>query len=408
MVALLIALGVAVVVLLGTTLRLAGRQRVTQMDAEAQARAPGETRQPADAQPSRTANAQPSQTANAQPSQTANAQPSRTANVAVLTRYEIWMRRIRREQLGVWDENWTDLSGTAQYAAWRQLAEARGAIDHVPGPLAESRGAPADRPGAPAQTPAALAKTRAAPNETRAAPAKTRAAPAKTRAAPAETRAAAANVQRYLARSLLAEVVYAAGGVERELGRLRKALADVPKSASEAAIRPAHPREERLKVGSYGADPAIREASYSFVNLLSWARATVERTDRRYRPGSPERAGLLPALAEGPLRDSVAASLQHLMAALRDSRFLAEYAVHAGAVPGGARGAEILPDGRAVARVPDPLADPLLTREPFEFTQDRDMLTYATELTTAVETFVDSALDAFAANRPARAGPLPR
>ena len=159
---------------------------------------------------------------------------------------------------------------------------------------------------------------------------------------------------------------------------------------------------EQPIVGSYGAAPPVRDASYAFINLLSWARATVERTDRRYKSGSKERAGLLPALAEGQLQDSVAAALQRLMAALRDSRFLANYALHAGAVPGGGTPkAEILPDEHHRAQVPDPLADPVLTRETFKFTQDRDMLAYATELTTAIETFVDSVLDAFAANRPA-------
>jgi hypothetical protein len=312
--ALLIGLVVAVVLLLITTVRLAWRQRGTGIDARTQARAPDET--------------------------------SQTANVAVLTRYEIWMRRVRREQLGVWSETWADLSSTAQYAAWRQLAAARGA---------------------------------------------------------------SADVQGYLTRSLLSEVIYAAGGVERELGQLRKALADVQQFAEAAARPSARRQEEQPVVGSYGASPSVRAASYSFVNLLSWARSTVDRADRRYRSGSPERAGLLPALADGQLRDSVEAALQHLRAALRDSRFLASYAVHAGAVPGGGTpGAEILPDGRGFARVPDPLADQVLTEETFEFTQDRDMLTYATELMAAIEIFVDSVLDAFAASRPARAGPLPR
>ena len=312
--ALLIGLAVAVVLLLITTLRLARRQRATGTDAGARAQAPGEA--------------------------------SHTANVAVLTRYEIWMRRVRREQLDVWSENWADLSSTPQYAAWRQLAAARGAGADVPG---------------------------------------------------------------YLTRSLLSEVIYAAGGVEREFGQLRKALAEVRQS-TEATGRPAQRRpEEQPVAGWYGAAPSVRAASYSFVNMLSWARSTVDRTDRRYRSRSPERAGMLPALADGQLRDSVEAALQHLRAALRDSRFLASYAVHAGAVPGGgAPGAEILPDGRSLARVPDPLADPVLTGEAFEFTQDRDMLTYATELMTAIEIFVDSVLDAFAANRPATAGPLPR
>ena len=320
--ALLIVLGVAVVLLLVVNRRLAWRLRGAQIDAGPLSRAPGET------------------------SPTASVATAPAANVAVLTRYEIWMRRVRREQLGAWDENWTDLSSTAQFAAWRKLAEARGDRSDVPG---------------------------------------------------------------YLTRSLLPEVLYAAGGVERELGQLRKALADVEQFAGEAPGRPAPAAVEQPIVGSYGAAPPVRAASYSFIDLLSWARATVERTDRRYKAGSTERAGLLPALADGQLRDSVAAALRHLMAALRDSRFLANYALHTGAVPGdGARAAEILPDEHKVARVPDPLGDPVLTWETLEFTQDRDMLTYATELMTAIETFVDSVLDAFAANRPARAGPLPR
>ena len=321
MVALPIALGVAVVLLLIWNRRLAWRQRTTQARAGTSARASLET------------------------PQTVNGEAAQTANVAVLSRYEIWMRRVRREQLGAGDEDWKDLSSTAQYAAWRQLAEARGGR---------------------------------------------------------------ADAQGYLTRSLLSEVLYAAGGVERELGLLRKALAEVQQLPGEATARPAPPAVQQPVVGSYGAAPPVRDASYSFINLLSWARATVERTDRRYKSGSKERAGLLPALAEGQLQDSVAAALQRLMAALRDSRFLANYALHAGAVPGGdTPKAELLPDEHPLAQVPDPLADPVLTWETFQFTQDRDMLAYATELTTAIETFVDSVLDAFAASRPARTGPLP-
>jgi hypothetical protein len=151
----------------------------------------------------------------------------------------------------------------------------------------------------------------------------------------------------------------------------------------------------------------MREASYSFINLLSWARSTVERTDRPYRPGSAERAGLLPALAPGQLHDSVEAALRDLKAALGDSRLLANYALHAGAVPGGGSPRADMPDGRLLARVPDPIGDPILTWEAFRFTQDRDMLTYATETLGNVETFVEGVLDGFAADRPERVGRLP-
>jgi hypothetical protein len=152
-------------------------------------------------------------------------------------RYDQWMRRIHLQQLGAWGEHWADLRGTAQYAAWCRLAEER---------------------------------------------------------------RAAADVDYYIARGLLAEVIYAAGGVERELERLRAAMAEVQRFADESrALYPLPPAKEWPRWGRHVAAPAMREASYSFANLLSWARSTVERTDRPFKPGGNERAGLLPALAAG-------------------------------------------------------------------------------------------------------------
>lgn len=241
-------------------------------------------------------------------------------NVAVVTLYELWMRKAEREKLGARDDIWLDLTGTPQYATWQRLAEARGA---------------------------------------------------------------GGDVQHYLTRGLLSEVLYAAGGVERELRQLRKALGD-------AQPAPAAP-------GPYASRP-VREASYSFVNLHSWARSTVERTDRPYKPGSSGRAGLLPALRPGELHDTVEAALQHLRTALRDSRSLSSYAFHAGAVPGGGTpGREILPDAANLAPPAYPLTNPALAGEDkLQFTQDRDMLTCATELMAAIEIFVNRVLDAFA------------
>jgi hypothetical protein len=291
----------------------------------------------------------------------AQAKSAPHTNVTVLTQYDLWMRRVEREQLGARDDDWADLSRTAQYATWRRLAEARGAGDDVP---------------------------------------------------------------RYMTHSLLSEVIYAAGGVEREFQQLCRALAGARRPAGEAALRSSGsaawvtPQEEVIRPGrpaipgraisrASGAATPMREASYCFVDLLGWARSTVERTDRPYRPGSAERAGLVPALAEGPLRDGVAAALQQLRAALRDSRFVASYALHAGAMAGEGTpdgpGAEILPDGRVLARLAEPVADPVLTWEGLTFTEARDMLSYATELMAAVEVFVSRVLDAFAASsrRPA-------
>jgi hypothetical protein len=250
------------------------------------------------------------------------------------------------QQLDSWGELWADLSATAQAAAWKQLAAERGVH---------------------------------------------------------------ADVKYHMTRGLLPEVLYAAGGVERELAQLTAALTDVQRFADQAkAQHPPSSSEEWPLYGRHVSTPSMREASYSFVNLLSWARSTVERTDRPYRLRRAERAGLLPALAPGQLRGSVESALGDLKAALGDYRLLANYALHAGAVPGGGSPrADMLPDGRLLARVPDPIGDAILTWEEFKFAQDRDMLSYATEVMGNIETFVDRVLDAFAAARPARVGPLP-
>ncbi len=184
---------------------------------------------------------------------------------------------------------------------------------------------------------------------------------------------------------LLPEVLYAAGGVERELRDLRKALNDGQQLAAQEPPRPTvllqgpsapPPAAQRQPIGGpYAAARPVREASYSFVNLVSWARSMVDRTDRPSKPGSSGRAGLLPSLPPGELRDRVAAALQHLRTALKDSRSRSGAAFDAGA------------------------ASPALAADEQELTPDRDLLPYATELMTAVELFVNQVLDAFAADR---------
>jgi hypothetical protein len=57
-----------------------------------------------------------------------------------------------------------------------------------------------------------------------------------------------------------------------------------------------------------------------------------------------------------------------------------------------------------VARVPDPLTARILTWEVFEFNQDRDMLTYASDVMESIAIFVDKVIGAFEANRPAKGG----
>jgi len=264
--------------------------------------------------------------------------------MTAMPRYDRWLARVLERQLGVWGEHWADLSNTTLFADWCPLAEGRLG------------------PG---------------------------------------------GVWFFMTRRLLPDVIDAAGGVEREYGLLQVAMAEVQRYGEEAATRlPYADPAAKWPMGKNVSPKLMRDVWYGFANMLTWARATEERTDRPYRAG--ERAGLLPALAPGPLFDAVAAALAELRAALRDGRLLANYVLHSGAVPGGGTPrAEILPDGRVIARLPDPVPGPVLTWEQFTFSEDRDMLTYATGLMESVEAFVEKVLEAFEVNRPARVGPLP-
>jgi hypothetical protein len=248
-------------------------------------------------------------------------------------------------QLDFWGENWANLSGTQQYADWQQLIQSRGGH---------------------------------------------------------------ADPQYYMTRGLLPEMLYAAGGVERELGHLADALAKVQLAADNVLAGRDLSAANWPECGHHIVTDDMRQASYIFINLLSWARAVRERTSRRYKPGSAEQAGLLPALAPGSLHDTVENALQTLDNALSESRLLANYALHAGAVPGGGTPrAEILLDGLILARIPDPSTSWILSWDQFEFTQNRDMLTYGRQLMAAIEIYIEDVLGAFEANRPARVGGPP-
>lgn len=327
MTALLLALGVAVVVLALLSLHLTRRARAAARKAGNRAESGSPAGGPAEVPKV------PRPRNPAMPPASAWAKeevPPPTANVAVVTRYEIWMRRVEQEKLGARSDIWADLSDAPQYAEWKQLAEER-----------------AVHPGQSSSPNQQDGHQRGGVNGSR-----------------------DAEVQHYIARGLLAEVLYAAGGVERELRELRRALKDGQRPPSPGV--PPEPTSARALV----AARPVRDASYSFVNLLSWARLTVDRTDRPYRPGLSRRTGLLPALQPGELHDRVEAAIQHLRSTLLDSRALAGYAFHTAAIPG---------EGTPAT--------------PLTLSEERDMLTYATDLMAAMEVFVNQVLDAFAASQ---------
>jgi hypothetical protein len=59
-------------------------------------------------------------------------------------------------------------------------------------------------------------------------------------------------------------------------------------------------------------------------------------------------------------------------------------------------------DGRISVQLPDPPTGQITTWEEFEFTQGRDIWTYAQEMMLAVEQFIDEVLSAFEDHIPER------
>jgi hypothetical protein len=191
------------------------------------------------------------------------------------------------------------------------------------------------------------------------------------------------------------EVVIAAGGVLHTFGRIEELLAELQAYVSEH-VQP-WPVDERPKYGVSIGHPLVAEASFGFTNFLSWLRAVDERLDRPHRPGRTEpRVGLLPALADRPLRSKI----EGLVMAFRTralERKLANYALHSGAVPQPMEGASLTDEHRVVLRVPDRPKKLVPTRWHLTFEEERDGLAVAREAAEAVGELVDGIIDAFEA-----------
>jgi hypothetical protein len=263
-------------------------------------------------------------------------------NADTMPRHRDWLRRYRQGHGFAWGELWADVRSHPDYPIWQQIARQRGLA-----PDEESLG-------------------------------------------------------YHMTRGLILEVIHAAGGVERELAQVQAALEEAQAWTDQAALNFPREREKPL-LGSYAAAPTLVDVSYTFVNLLMWARTVRERVERPWRPGSSKKVGLLPALEPGQLQNRVAQALSVLEDALAEARYLANYALHAGSLPSTSTpAAEVLEDGRVLFRIPDPVTGPITTWEEFSFDGERDALTYAHSLMQSAAAFVDEMLTAFEDNVPAR------
>ena len=109
-------------------------------------------------------------------------------------------------------------------------------------------------------------------------------------------------------RSLLDDVVDAAGGAERALDRLHDSI-DRARVFYASFVK----QQGQLMEGSGLGGPASEDAWYAIEELLVWACTFDERLRRPARSkGFPDQ-GLIPALAAGPRRDAVISARSKLL-----------------------------------------------------------------------------------------------
>jgi hypothetical protein len=227
-----------------------------------------------------------------------------------------------------------------------------------------------------------------------------------------------ANLRMRIVRGLVGEVIFAAGGIEREIQALKTAQAVV--DANKGPIPSPVPRPETgpRTVGPPGAG---LHAAYAVMNALTWIRTMQERVSRndppsrrsaarrfvrrlisgKWRGGASkglEPAGLLASLKGGKLKKAIEAEFEKLKAKLGDARRFDNYVLHGGALPGGqtprfwAR-----QDGTVYFPFPDSSTKKkeIVTWEEFTYNDERDALAYLEDKFDAVATFIDDMLNAF-------------
>ena len=197
----------------------------------------------------------------------------------------------------------------------------------------------------------------------------------------------------FLQTHLPREVVTAAVGLLYTLGRIETILAELQAYADEHVPRLSE--DEWPEQGYTVAHPLVAEASFEFANFLSWLRTVDERLDR-YIPRSDKREGLLPALADRPLR----ARVEELVDEFRRTtleRTLANYQLHAAAVTQPLEGARVSRDHRVSLPIPDRATERIASRWHLSYDDDREALPVAREAARAVESLVDDLIDAFEA-----------
>lgn len=195
---------------------------------------------------------------------------------------------------------------------------------------------------------------------------------------------------------LLMDVIHTACGIEYTVEKLLAAIDVVQQWSDEHPLPGPEPPDE------YGV-ASHWDASFEVTNLLVWARTLVERLESETRQrGVKVKIGLLPALADGDLKDQVQRFHDELAGWVKAEGFLAGYALHIGRLHGGTPSFRRGRDGRVRFLLPDRPGDRVWSWEEFTYRHGRDAETVAVDLLGRVERFMDGLLTSFEQHVPER------
>jgi hypothetical protein len=207
----------------------------------------------------------------------------------------------------------------------------------------------------------------------------------------------ASRLTYYLTRTLVLEVIHAAGAIEYTVERIEVCLDDAQAWVDEH-VAPVESTQPEPEFGMGVGHPDIEHARIEMANLLGWMHALLDRLERPPKRGE-RRLGLIPSIAaDYPLRHRLEELHRELAAALEE-RQLRNFTIHSSTIPHANAGARLLDGERIVFSIPDRPESPVYLFDQFTWENGRELRSFARSVLSAVEVFMEGFVSALEENR---------
>ncbi|MGV9368018.1 hypothetical protein [Amycolatopsis sp. NPDC003731] len=200
-------------------------------------------------------------------------------------------------------------------------------------------------------------------------------------------------------RSLLADVVDAAGGAEQAHQRFQDAVRAIGAQLAQWTESNSSTLTDGMGLG----DPTVEAAWYALEEFLVWSRVLSDRLKRKpviraYRADQ----GLIPALADGPRRDALVAARGHLLqSGVEEATNLSNLSLHMQSSQAGSKIGRVR-SGEIVLPFPDHVTTRIGHRWQLTYDDGRDAVTFADTLMRAIDRFMEETIAALETHVPER------